>query len=174
MKIGLLSGSLRAESFNTRLLRVAAKLAEAKGHTAELIDWSALPVFSEDLESAGGPPAAVKAFRDALGQYDFLLISTPEYNYSVPGGLKNAIDWASRAPNVWGGKKVAVMGATVGAWGAVQSTREVRHILGVLGAQVQVHPMVNLPAAGSAFDEAGNLTNALALGALEKLIGALA
>jgi chromate reductase len=173
MRIGAISGSLRSQSYNTRVLRAVAKLAEAAGHTVEFIDWSALPVLSEDLESPDGPPAPVKAFREALGQYDFLLISTPEYNHSIPGGLKNAIDWASRAPNVWGGKKAAIMGATVGAWGAVQAVREVRHVLGVLGVQVQTHPMVNLPGAAGAFDEQGNLTNALAISAAEKLVASL-
>jgi chromate reductase len=173
VRIGAISGSLRKESYNTKLLKAVAGLLTAAGHTVEFIDWSALPVLSEDLEGPNGPPEAVKAFRSQLGSYDFLLISTPEYNHSIPGGLKNAIDWASRAPNVWGGKRVAIMGATVGAWGAVQAVREVRHVLGVLGAQVQTHPMVNLPGAAQAFDGDGKLTNALALAAAEKLVASL-
>jgi chromate reductase len=170
MKVGLLSGSLRKESYNTRLLKVAAGLLTQAGHQVLWLDWAALPVFNEDLETPDGPPAPVRAFRDQLASVDFVLLSTPEYNHSIPGGLKNAIDWGSRAPNVWGGKKVAIMGATVGTWGAVQAVRETRHVLGVLGAIVQTHPMVNLPAAGSAFDADGNLTNALAQSALEKLV----
>jgi chromate reductase len=173
MKFAAISGSLRAQSFNTRLIQQAIAMAKAEGITMELIDWSALPVFSEDLETPDGPPSSVKAFRDAVTGADFLLISTPEYNHSLPGGLKNAIDWGSRAPNVWGGKKIAIMGATVGAWGAVQAVREARHVLSVLGAQVQTHPMVNLPAASGAFNDQGELTNDMAKAALLKLIQGL-
>jgi NAD(P)H-dependent FMN reductase len=104
MKIGAFSGSLRKQSFNTKLLKAAVDLLTKAGHEVVWIDWSALPVLNEDLESPDGPPAPVKAFRDQLAAVDFVLISTPEYNHSIPGGLKNAIDWASRAPNIFGGK----------------------------------------------------------------------
>jgi chromate reductase, NAD(P)H dehydrogenase (quinone) len=118
-----ISGSLRKDSFNTRLLHAAQELLP-EGVTMEIVSFADLPLYNGDLDKphAAERPAAVVAFRDQLLKADGYVISTPEYNYSIPGGLKNAIDWASRgqdSPIL--NKAVALMGATPGMWGTVRS-----------------------------------------------------
>ena len=137
MKVLGISGSLRRDSRNTALLRAAAELLP---DGVELELWEglkALPPYDEDddLEPA---PAAVAELRDAIAGADALLFSTPEYNHSVPGQLKNAIDWASRPPatNPLRNKPVAVVGASTGAFGAVWAQAELRKVLGATGARV--------------------------------------
>jgi chromate reductase len=136
MRILGISGSIRRGSHNRRLLR-AASSALAPG--AELVEWdglAGLPAFDEDLEDA--PPAPVRDFLAAIEDADALLIATPEYNASVPGALKNALDWASRPfpDNVLREKPVAVIGASTGLFGAVWAQAEVRKALGASGAHV--------------------------------------
>jgi chromate reductase len=136
MRILGLSGSLRAGSHNTRLLRGASTLL---GDDAELVIYDqlgAIPPFSEDEESA--PPEAVQRFKEAIAQADGLLVATPEYNSSIPGVLKNAIDWASRprANSPLAGKPAAVIGASTSLFGAVWAQAETRKVLGSSGARV--------------------------------------
>jgi chromate reductase, NAD(P)H dehydrogenase (quinone) len=136
MRILGISGSLRRGSHNTRLLRAAG---ETLPPGAELVEWDGLgglPIFCEDLEDA--PPAAVGDFLDEVEAADALLIATPEYNASVPGGLKNALDWASRPfpDNVLREKPSAVIGASTGLFGAVWAQAEVRKALKASGAHV--------------------------------------
>jgi len=131
-----IAGSLRRGSHNRKLLR-AARSALPPG--VELVEWEglgSLPVFDEDLEAS--PPAAVQEFLEAVDGADALLIATPEYNASLPGGLKNAIDWASRPfpDNVLRDKPSAVMGASTGLFGAVWAQAEVRKTLKASGAHV--------------------------------------
>jgi chromate reductase len=132
-----ISGSLRADSHNTGLLRAAArKLPPGAG----LAIWDGLadvPPFSEDREEAPAP-AAVGRLRRAVAEADGVLISTPEYNASVPGQLKNALDWVSRplASTPLRGRPVAVIGASTGLFGAVWAQAELRKILTTIGAQV--------------------------------------
>jgi chromate reductase len=128
MKILGISGSLRKESFNTRLLHVAQTLAPA-GVTIEVFDLAPIPLYNEDVRAAGYPPP-VAALREAIRGADALLFATPEYNYSVSGVLKNAIDWASRPPDVpLLDKPAAVMGASTGLNGTVRAQFHLRQIL---------------------------------------------
>ena len=137
MRILAVSGSLRAGSHNTELLRAAANAAP-EGIVVEL--WEGigdLPIYDQDLED-GDVPASVRRLRDDWAAADAILFSTPEYNGSVPGGLKNAIDWASRpkgeAPLL--NKTVAVLGASTGQFGALWAQQDLRRILGIAGARV--------------------------------------
>ncbi len=136
MRILGLSGSLREGSHNTRLLRGASTLL---GDGVELVVYDrlgAIPPFNEDQETA--PPAAVEELKDAIAQADGLLIATPEYNSSIPGVLKNALDWASRprAGSPLAGKPAAVLGASTSLFGAVWAQAETRKVLGSAGARV--------------------------------------
>jgi chromate reductase len=137
MKVLGVSGSLRADSHNTLLLRGAAELLPAG---VELELWDGLrdvPPYDQDWDVDPAPPA-VAALRAALAGADAVLFATPEYNSSVPGQLKNALDWASRpiATNVLRNMPVAVVGASTGAFGAVWAQAELRKVLGATGARV--------------------------------------
>jgi len=137
MKILAFSGSLRRESYNTKLVHAATRLLP---DGAELELWDRLkevPPYDED-DDVEPAPAAVAALRAAIAGADALLIATPEYNSSIPGQLKNALDWVSRpiAKNPMRGKPVAVIGASAGAFGAVWSQAELRKVLGAMGARV--------------------------------------
>jgi chromate reductase len=136
MRILGISGSLRRDSHNSRLLRAAA---ERLPSGVELVEWdglAGLPIFDEDLE--GDLPQAVEDLLAAVAEADALLIATPEYNASLPGGLKNALDWASRPfPGcVLQDKPAAVIGASTGLFGAVWAQAEARKVLGAAGARV--------------------------------------
>jgi chromate reductase, NAD(P)H dehydrogenase (quinone) len=131
------SGSLRSDSYNTKLLRAAAELLPA-GVELELWDGlKAIPPYDED-DDVEPAPATVAALRAAIAGADGLLFATPEYNSSVPGQLKNALDWISRplTKNPLRGKPVAVVGASTGAFGAVWAQAELRKVLGAIGARV--------------------------------------
>jgi chromate reductase len=137
MKILGISGSLRGDSHNRKLLRAAAELLPAG---AELELWDGLknvPPYDED-DDVSPAPVAVARLRAAIAGADALLVATPEYNSSVPGQLKNALDWASRplATNVLRNKPVAVVGASTGMFGAVWAQAELRKILAATGARV--------------------------------------
>jgi chromate reductase len=157
MRILAISGSLRRDSYNTALLREAAELAPA-GVELELYEGlELLPPYNEDLDG-DRPPAEGARLREAIAAADGLLIATPEYNGSIPGQLKNAVDWASRparAGAIWG-KPVAVVGATTGSYGAVWAQADLRRSLGIAGARVLE---VELPVARAhqRFDEQGRL-----------------
>jgi chromate reductase, NAD(P)H dehydrogenase (quinone) len=136
MRVLGISGSLRRGSYNSELLRLAA---ESLPDGVELAVWAGLetlPAFDEDEESS--PPLAVASFRDAVAESDAVLIATPEYNGSIPGALKNALDWGSRprATSAFGGKPVAVIGASPGSFGGVWAQAETRRVLGLMGARV--------------------------------------
>jgi chromate reductase len=136
MRILGLSGSLRRQSHNTRLLRAAGTLLPEGVELVEFDQLGAIPPFNEDEEHT--PPAAVVAFKEAIAQADGLLIATPEYNSSIPGVLKNALDWASRpvAETPLKGKPAAVIGASTSLFGAVWAQAEARKVLGATGARV--------------------------------------
>lgn len=137
MKVLAVSGSLRSGSYNTALLRAAAEEAPTGLRLGLWDGLKEIPPYDADDDLAPGPPA-VEALRDAVRAADAVLIATPEYNASVPGALKNALDWASRplATNVFRNKPVAVIGTSTGAFGAVWSQAELRKILGTMGARV--------------------------------------
>ena len=159
MRVLGISGSLRRDSHNTRLLRAAA-LALPPGVELELFDGLAeLPAYDEDIDVEPAPEA-VAHLRERIAAADALLIATPEYNASIPGALKNAIDWASRPfpGNVLRGKPVVVIGASTGLFGAVWAQAEVRKVLRHAGAEVLDHELpVGL--ADGAFTETGTLAD---------------
>ena len=160
MKILGISGSLRNDSYNGKLLRAAEELLPA---AVELEIWNglkAVPPYDED-DDVQPAPAPVAELRSAIGDADAILFATPEYNSSVPGQLKNAIDWVSRplAKNPLRNKPVAVVGASTGAFGAVWSQGELRKVLGATGARV-VDAEVAVGHAPTRFDDEGNLIDA--------------
>jgi len=158
-KVLAISGSLRDDSFNTKLVRNAAELF---GDDVEVELWSGLkdvPPYDED-DDRDGAPKAVADMRAAFAGADAVFISTPEYNSSVPGQLKNALDWVSRplATNPLRNKPVAVVGASAGAFGAVWAQAELRKVLAALGARV-LEVELAVPHADERFDERGRLTD---------------
>ncbi len=169
-----ISGSLRRGSHNTSLLRAAA-LALPPGVTLEIYDGLAeLPHYNEDLDTEPVPVGAAH-LRDVIAAADGLLIATPEYNGSVPGVLKNAIDWASRPfpDNAVKGKPTAVIGASTGLFGAVWAQAETRKALEVAGADV-LSGEVPVGQAHAAFTDDGRLSQPEIRTALDELVGALA
>ena len=137
MKILAVSGSLRRDSHNTQLLRAAVELAPEEIEVELWDGMRDLPLYDQDLE-AGELPEAVRRLRKEWGAADAILFATPEYNGSVPGVLKNAIDWASRPVReaALTNKTVAVIGASPGQFGAMWAQADLRKILGVAGARV--------------------------------------
>jgi len=173
VKVLAISGSLRRDSHNTALLRAAAERAPA-GVELELWDGlKAVPPYDED-DDVDLAPAAVTALRSAVAGSDAVLFATPEYNHSVPGSLKNAIDWVSRplATNPLRNKPVAVVGASTGIFGAVWAQAELRKVLGALGARVLDREL----AVGQAAERiaGGSVGDAEVLAELEDLVGDLA
>jgi chromate reductase len=133
-----ISGSLRRDSHNSALLGAAGELLAERGVEFEVYDGlKAIPAYDED-DDVGEGPVAVARFREALARADALVFATPEYNSSIPGLLKNAVDWASRplATNPFRNKPVAVIGASTGMFGAVWAQAELRKVLGATGARV--------------------------------------
>jgi chromate reductase len=154
MKVLAVSGSLRADSYNTALLEEAAKLAPA-GVDVELWDGVGdLPIYDQDLDG-DDVAASVRRLREDWGSADAILFATPEYNGSVPGGLKNAVDWASRPKGDAAllNKTVAVVGASMGQFGALWAQQDLRRILGIGGARV-VGTELPVARAHHGFDEA--------------------
>lgn len=153
-----LSGSLRAGSHNTKLLRAAAA-ALPSGVRLEIFDGLRdLPPYDEDVEQRGEGGPAVERLRAAIAAADGVLIATPEFNGSIPGVLKNALDWASRPfpDNAFKGKPTAVIGASTGLFGAVWAQAEVRKVLGIVGADV-IDGELPVGMADTAFDAGGTL-----------------
>jgi len=152
MRVLAISGSLRHGSHNTRLLRAAAQLAPAPVELEIFDGLKDVPPYDEDDDVGSGPEGA-RRFREAIANADAVLIATPEYNSSLPGQLKNAIDWASRPfpDNALRNKPVAVIGASTGMFGAVWAQAEVRKVLGATGARV-VDVELPVPHAEEAFE----------------------
>jgi chromate reductase len=152
MRLLAISGSLRRGSHNTRLLRVAAELAPPSAELELFEGLKEVPPYDED-DDTGEAPLGAQRLREAIAAADAVLIATPEYNSSLPGQLKNALDWASRPfpDNVLRNKPVAVIGASTGMFGAVWAQAEARKVLSAIGARVVD---VELPIAGAeaAFD----------------------
>ena len=172
-KVLAISGSLRDDSFNTKLVRNAAELF---GDDVEVELWSGLkdvPPYDEDDDRDPAPEGAQR-FRDAIAGADAILFATPEYNSSVPGQLKNAIDWASRplATNVLRNKPVAVIGASAGMFGAVWAQADLRKVLAATGARV-VEGEVAVGHAHTRFDEEGNLTDGNLIQQIDEVVHTL-
>lgn len=158
IKILGISGSLRKDSYNTAALRAAAKLVpEDVG--IEVYDISGFPEFVQDQEK--DPPAKVVEFKSKIRSADAILFSSPEYNYSVPGVLKNAIDWASRpyGDSAWDRKPAAIMGASPGAVGTARMQYHLRQIMVFLNMFPLNRPEVMINNCTTKFDENGELTD---------------
>src|SRR5665213_91317 len=153
-----IAGSLRRQSYNRAALRAAQQLVPA-GVKIEVFELDGIPAFNEDDEK--NPPPRVVEFKRRIREADAILIVTPEYNYSVPGVLKNAIDWASRpyGDSAWSGKPAAIMGASVGAIGTARAQYHLRQIMVFLNMFPINQPEVMIGHAATRFDKEGNLTD---------------
>src|SRR5919199_5958111 len=153
-----IAGSLRRASYNRAALRAATQLVPA-GVTLDTFELDGIPGFNQDEEHH--PPAKVVEFKRRIREADAILIVTPEYNYSVPGILKNAIDWASRpyGDSAWNGKPAAVMGASIGAIGTARAQYHLRQMMVFLNMFPLNQPEVMIGNASQRFDADGNLTD---------------
>jgi chromate reductase len=173
MKVLGISGSLRKGSWNTSVLRAAEGLTPA-GMTIEIGAIDDIPLYNEDIRAAGLPPS-VERFRNQIAAADAVLFVSPEYNFSIPGVLKNAIDWGSRPPNQpFNDKPVAIMGASGGPVGTARMQYDLRKSLGSINALVMLKPEVFIGQAGTKIDEAGNVTDETTKDFIRKLLEALA
>jgi chromate reductase len=174
MRVLAVSGSLRSGSYNTTLLRAAVEAAP-EGVEVELYDGlKDIPPYDED-DDTDIAPEAVARFRAALVDADAVLFATPEYNGSIPGVLKNALDWASRpfATNALRNKPVTVVGASTGGFGAVWAQGDLRRVLKTIGARV-IGEEVPVPAVHTRTDAAGRLADAETEERLREVLDALA
>jgi len=157
-----LSGSLRRASFNTALLRAAEGLMPA-GSELSARTLHGIPLYDGDVEATQGIPQSVAELKDAVAAADGLLLATPEYNNSIPGVFKNAIDWLSRPvadiPRVFGGKPVAVIGASPGPFGTLLSQTAWLQVLRTLGTKPWFGGRLLVSRAGSVFDPSGAITD---------------
>lgn len=163
-----IAGSLRRKSYNRAALKAAQQLAPEDA-LVDIFDIEGIPPFSEDDERQ--PPAKVVEFKKRIREADAILFVTPEYNYSIPGVLKNAIDWASRpyGDSAWSGKPAAIMGASSGRFGTARAQYHLRQVFVFLNVLAVNQPEVMISNAAAEFDADGNLTNETA----KKLIGQL-
>jgi chromate reductase len=152
------AGSLRKGSYNRSILRAALDVVPQDARL-EIFDLEGIPCFSQDLES--DPPAIVREFKAKIRAADALLIATPEYNYSMPGVLKNAIDWGSRpyGDNAFDGKPLAIMGASVGMLGTARAQYHLRQSCVFLNMHPLNQPEVMVPFAQEKIDDSGLLTD---------------
>lgn len=181
-KILAFAGSTRTGSFNKKLLHVAAEAARAAGAEVTVVDLRdlALPLFDGDAEDANGLPEGAKRFKTLMREHDGFLIASPEYNSSITGVLKNALDWASRAETddepplvAFRGKVATLMSASPGALGGLRGLVHLRAILGNIGVIV-LPDQVAVSAAHEAFDDAGQLKDAHRKKQIENLARTLA
>jgi chromate reductase, NAD(P)H dehydrogenase (quinone) len=168
-----LSGSLRRSSYNTALLQAAAQRMPA-GASLEVATIHGIPLYDGDLETAEGIPAPVVALKDRIAGADGLLLVTPEYNNSIPGPFKNAIDWLSRPAGdigrVFGGRAVAVIGASPGGFGTILAQDAWLPVLRTLGTRPWFGGRLMVSRAQGVFDAAGDLTDAGIAAQLEKFL----
>ncbi|TMH37872.1 MAG: NAD(P)H-dependent oxidoreductase [Betaproteobacteria bacterium] len=157
-----IAGSLRKASFNAALLRAAAELAPV-GTEVEIATIAGIPLYNGDLESERGIPAPVAALKDKIAAADGLLLATPEYNNSMPGVLKNAIDWLTRPakdiPRVFGDKPVAIMGSTPGRGGTRLAQNAWLPVLRTLGTRAWFGKQLYVAGAAQVFDAEGRLVD---------------
>jgi chromate reductase len=153
-----IAGSLRRASYNRAALRAATQLVPA-GVTLDTFELDGIPGFHQDEEH--NPPAKVVEFKRRIREADAILMVTPEYNYSVPGVLKNAIDWASRpyGDSAWNGKPAAIMGASIGTIGTARAQYHLRQMMVFLNMFPVNQPEVMIGNASERFDAEGNLTD---------------
>lgn len=167
-----IAGSLRKGSYNHFALRAAEGLMP-QGAVLDLFELHGIPVFNQDDEMA--PPEAVLEFKRRIRGADAILFATPEYNYSMAGSLKNAIDWASRpyGDSAWTGKPAAVMGASVGSLGTARAQYHLRQVLVTLNMLAVNQPEVMISNAAQRFDESGGLVDETTRTLLGQLLLAL-
>ena len=170
-----ISGSLRKGSYNTALLHFSTTVLP-EHTTLEIATIADLPMYNADLDipASGKRPESVQKLRDQLARADGILFVSPEYNYSIPGGLKNAIDWASRgedAPLLR--KPVAVMGATPGLWGTVRLQLAFQPVFLFLDMKPVLKPEVLIAKAKEKFNETGQLTDEVSIDLVRKKLAAL-
>jgi chromate reductase len=165
-------GSMRKQSYNLAALRAATQLVPA-GATIEIADIRDLPDFNQDDEQS--PPAKVAELKKQIRAADAILFVTPEYNYSVPGVLKNAIDWCSRpyGDSAWSGKPVAIMGASIGATGTARAQYHLRQMFVFLNMFPVNQPEVMIANCADRFDADGNLTHDSTKEIIRKLLVSL-
>ena len=167
-----IAGSLRHESYNRSALRAAAQLAP-DGASIETFELDGIPGFNQDDEQ--NPPAKVAELKRRIREADAILFVTPEYNYSVPGVLKNAIDWASRpyGESAWNGKPAAIMGASIGTIGTARAQYHLRQMMVFLNMFPVNQPEVMISNAAERFDQQGNLTDETTKEYIRKLLQSL-
>ena len=172
IRVLALPGSLRAGSYNRRLLEIAAELVPP-GVSVDIYGLESLPLYNRDVEAAGDPPA-VAHFKDAIAASDAVLVATPEYNAGTTGVLKNAIDWASRPPreSVLGNKPVAILGGG-GRGGTRRAQAQVRAALEHPGARVLDEPEVAVARVRERFDAESELTDAAVRASIRSLLAGL-
>ncbi|MFO0993603.1 MAG: NADPH-dependent FMN reductase [Hyphomicrobiales bacterium] len=158
MKILAISGALRKGSTNTALLHTVKKLAP-EGIEIEIVTLHGIPLYDGDLEADKGIPDSVLKLKERIRAADAVIIATPEYNFSIPGVLKNATDWLSRDGNPFKWKRVGVMGASGGPIGTARSQYHLRQNLQALEAIVMPKPEVFVTNSASKFDEKGDLND---------------
>lgn len=165
-----MAGSLRKGSFNRSLLRAAQQLAPEGMRIDSFEALADIPPFNQDLEKT--PPPAVVELKRQIREADAVLLVTPEYNYSVPGVLKNAIDWASRpyGDSAWTGKPAAIMGASGGILGSARAQYHLRQMFVFLNMYTVNQPEVMVAQANQRFDEKGNLTDETAKKLIRQLL----
>ena len=153
-----IAGSLRRDSYNRAALRAAAELVP-EGVTIDIFELDGIPGFNQDEEQ--NPPAKVVELKKRVREADAILFVTPEYNYSVPGVLKNAIDWASRpyGDSAWNGKPAAIMGASIGMIGTARAQYHLRQMMVFLNMFPVNQPEVMIANAAERFDAEGKLTD---------------
>lgn len=168
-----IAGSLRKGSYNRALLAAARELLPP-GMSLETFDLAPIPLFNEDL-LLNGPPEAVTHFKERIAAADALLIATPEYNFSIPGVLKNAIDWASRPPQTspLDGKPVAMMGASTGLYGTARAQMHLRQVFAFTNMLPVQRPQVQITQAQGKFDEQGRLADEKSREMVRRLLEAL-
>jgi chromate reductase len=175
MKIAVFVGSLRKESFNRKMVKVLATLAP-QSLLLEIIEIGGLPLYNQDYDDGGNPPPEWIAFRERVKTFDGILFVTPEYNRSVPGVLKNALDVGSRpyGQSVWGGKPGAVMSVSPGAIGGFGANHHLRQSLVFLNVPAMHQPEAYIGGAAQLFDASGNITNEATREFLGKFMDAFA
>lgn len=170
MKILGISGSLRKGSYNTAALRAVQELLP-QGVTLEIFDLTPIPLYNEDIEPF---PPAVRILRERIAQSDAVLIATPEYNHSISGVLKNALDWASCAPDPpCEHKSVAVFGVSTGRSGTLRAQLHLREVCAALNMLVLNKPEVFIPHAAEKFDAHGRLSDGETRQRIRALVEAL-
>ena len=171
IKVVAISGSLRLDSYNRKALRVAERFASEVGASVEEVDLKKLnlPLYDGDIETIG-LPESVQKLKSVVESADVLLIASPEYNHSISGALKNAIDWLSRGKNSLNGKTAAIFGASTGLFGTIRGQTHLRQILAALNVTMVSQPQVFIRLTNEAFNIDGTLQDVKLHNQLKELI----